>query len=154
MRLDVGSGGMRRDGYIGVDRNPDCHPDVIADVGALPFRAGTAEHVIAADVLEHVLPWQVGPTLAEWARVLAPGGRLSVRVPNLAELGRRIWRGEDVRDSIVNILGGHRWGDEGRWDCHHVGFTPETLRVALEAAGLSVLANDGASNMTAQAVLT
>ncbi len=46
----------------------------------LPFRDGSFERVIAAEVLEHI-PDDL-QAMTELARVLAPGGRLAVTVPN------------------------------------------------------------------------
>lgn len=151
MRVDVGAGRTRRPGYVSIDADPDSGADHVAMAWALPIPDGQVVHLIAADVLEHVLPWQVEATLAEWRRVLQPGGRATIRVPNLAELGRRLWRGEDLGDTIRNIYGGHRWGPDGRWDQHHHGWTPERLEADVAAAGLVVIDNDRAANMTINA---
>lgn len=151
MKLDVGSGGMPRPGFVSLDRNPDARPDVIADVRELPFRDGAFVDLIAADVLEHVLPWETRSTLDEWRRVLEPRGVLFVRVPNLAQLGRLLHAGVDLANTIRNVYGGHRWGPDGAWDTHHHGWTPETMERDLSAAGFAVTSNDRALNMTAVA---
>jgi SAM-dependent methyltransferase len=52
---------------------------VCADGLAIPFRDGSFDRVIAAEVLEHVPADQVAMT--ELARVLRPGGSLAVTVP-------------------------------------------------------------------------
>ena len=59
----------------------------VNDVVALPFAAGSFDGVICSSVLEYVnSPPRV---LAELARVLRPGGRLLVSVPNRQALLRR-----------------------------------------------------------------
>jgi SAM-dependent methyltransferase len=54
--------------------------DAVADLTALPFRAGEFDAVIHIVTLEHVR--EPGRVLAEIARVLAPGGRLLVVAPH------------------------------------------------------------------------
>jgi 2-polyprenyl-6-hydroxyphenyl methylase/3-demethylubiquinone-9 3-methyltransferase len=59
----------------------------VNDVIALPFAAGSFDGVVCSSVLEYV---QSPPrVLAELARVLRPGGRLLVSVPNRHALLRR-----------------------------------------------------------------
>jgi len=54
--------------------------DAVADLTALPFRAGTFDAALHMVTLEH-LP-EPGLALAEIARVLAPGGRLLIAAPH------------------------------------------------------------------------
>jgi SAM-dependent methyltransferase len=68
---------------------------VCASLGRLPFRAESLDLVTLNNVAEHLEhPREV---LAEFARVLAPGGRVIIHTPNIAsyamriaDLGRRI----------------------------------------------------------------
>lgn len=53
---------------------------VVADAEALPFRDGTIELVVSDDVIEHVP--DPDRMTAECARVVAPGGLVSVSTPN------------------------------------------------------------------------
>jgi SAM-dependent methyltransferase len=46
----------------------------------LPFRDGTVGTIIASHLLEDFLDWE--PLLREWVRVLRPGGRLVVCLPD------------------------------------------------------------------------
>ena len=56
----------------------------------LPYEAGTFDHALCLDVLEH-LTYEAQPrALAELYRVLRPGGELLVSVPNLAHLQSRL----------------------------------------------------------------
>lgn len=144
---------MLRDDCIGLDRNEAARPHVVADVRVLPFADCSFEQLIAADVLEHVLPWEIEPTLAEWRRVMRPRAEMYVRVPNMHRLGRLLQTssGVELAQTIRNIYGGHRFGPNGEWDTHHVGFTPDLLATALTLAGFVVEHNDAALNMTARA---
>lgn len=53
---------------------------VCGDAMRLPFRAGTFDTVVAAEIIEHV--GNPEALMSEGARVLAPGGRLIVTTPN------------------------------------------------------------------------
>jgi predicted SAM-dependent methyltransferase len=81
--LNLGCGDELMPGAVNVDLREDCNADVIADVRSLPYEDGSASHVFAHDLLEHFSKFETEDLLAEWHRVLAPGGTLSVKMPNL-----------------------------------------------------------------------
>ena len=90
--LDAGSGEgqyahyFARQRYCGVDLAVGdaawdySRLDAVADLTALPFRAGTFDAAIHMVTLEHLR--EPGLALAEIARVLAPGGRLLLAAPH------------------------------------------------------------------------
>lgn len=146
LRLNVGAGDDRREGYLSIDLREDT-ADVVADVRALPFPDGAVEEVMANDVLEHFWRDHTAGILAEWRRVLRVGGTLRVKVPNMLALAQHI--DGPYHDSIVeNIYGGHRWGPDGAYDTHHWGWSPRTIQRDLAAAGFDVVENDQQLNMT------
>lgn len=81
--VEYGADGAR----VARDRGLDV---VRADAGALPFRSGAADLVVAFDVLEHLADEE--RALAELHRVLRPGGRLLVAVP----AGMDLWSAHDA----------------------------------------------------------
>lgn len=145
--LNLGCGGDRRPGYVNVDSRRG-GADLVADVGAVPLADGCAREIMALDILQHLNVWQVPAVLAEWFRLLAGGGRLVLRVPNLEALGRRLVEAQAIEDVIRDIYGGHRFGPGGALDAHHTGWTPALLSEQLVRAGFSVQANDGQLQMT------
>lgn len=153
-RLNLGAGDDRRDGYVSVDVRPEV-ADVVCDVRKLERWAdNSVEEILALDILEHFPYFQTGEILDEWHRVLRPGGRLEVRVPNAYQLCRgiveRYEAGVDVPIPVLinNLMGGHKFGFEGCYDAHHWNFTPRMLHEALRDAGFDVLADDGQLNNT------
>jgi glycosyltransferase involved in cell wall biosynthesis len=152
-RLNLGAGDDRREGYFSVDLRPDV-ADVLADVTRLPFADGSMSDLVASDLLEHFPADRTAAVLAEWHRVLAPGGKLTVRVPNLLALAQILVRGgpEPAPEVVRNIYGGHRWGPDGAWDAHHTGWTPEMLHEELRRAGFLVMSDDGEANNTVTAM--
>ncbi len=151
VRLNVGAGDDRRPGFLSVDLRRDV-ADVVASAHALPFADGSVAEVLALDILEHVPSFRTSSLLAEWHRVLAPGGILTCRVPNLEVLGALLAQGHNVEQVIENVYGGHRWGPDGAYDAHHHGFTPATFVDTLARAGFTVHDLDRQPNMTAAAV--
>jgi SAM-dependent methyltransferase len=80
-KLNLGCGNDIRPGWINLDRIGLPGVDVIHDVSQLPlpFPDGSFDVVECLDVLEHL---EYIPILRDVHRILAPGGRLSVRVPH------------------------------------------------------------------------
>jgi SAM-dependent methyltransferase len=151
VKLNLGSGDDYREGYVNIDLRDDCGADEVGDVGKLRFGDGEVDEIVAADLLEHFPAYRTLDVLAEWRRVLRPGGRLVLKVPNLLELARWIVDRANVRLVVRNIYGGHRWGPDGSWDAHHTGWTPDMLEEDLRAAGFRVLTNRGGVNMWVEA---
>jgi SAM-dependent methyltransferase len=70
--------------YVGMDVAPTQATDVLGDAQRLPFADGAFDTVFCSQVLEHVPePWLA---LAEFRRVLKPGGHLILTVPHLSWL--------------------------------------------------------------------
>ncbi len=156
MRLNLGSGEVHLPGYLSVDLREDCGANLVADVRHLPYPDGSVEAIRAHDLLEHFSKFETTALLAEWHRVLIPGGLLELQMPNLHVIAVQIayWHdkpGPQLDDLINNLYGGHRWGPEGAWDTHHTGFTPTSLRRVLDQAGFDTLSNNEATNMRVEA---
>jgi predicted SAM-dependent methyltransferase len=129
VKLDLGSGDAPCEGYTTVDYyNPAA--DIDAPLWDLPYADGTAEEIRCFHALEHVPAARVAPTLLEWWRVLAPGRRLRVEVPDLDWVCRR-WLENPDTDGLNYIFGNQ--ADEGQF--HQTGFVEKTLRAALSEAG-------------------
>jgi SAM-dependent methyltransferase len=96
--LDVGAGEgalverYRRLGFdvVGVDSAYESAQVTRADLLSLPFEATSFDLVLCLDVLEHIELLSQPRAIAEIARVMKPGAKLLVSVPNLAHLHSRI----------------------------------------------------------------
>jgi len=83
-RLNLGCGQFKKPGYLNVDFNEAFEPDLLVDLTVFPFPFRDEQFtLIEADhVLEHLDdPFE---TMRELHRILAPGGRLIVRVPHFS----------------------------------------------------------------------
>ena len=131
LRLNVGCGNKRFEGWVNVDLDPSA--DVVANVLQLPFEDGTADEVMAIHVLEHLERWQAPVALVEWLRVLKEGGQLVLELPDLVKCCHNIVAGLDDQEGINGLFGDpstsnpllmHRWG-----------WTPAEVRHELRQAG-------------------
>ena len=93
--------------------------------GALPFASGAFRVISLFHVLEHLAAPRA--CLAELHRVLEPGGRLVVQVPNSGSIQRRLlgrrWEGFDVPRHLAN-------------------YNPRSVRRVLEECGFAVESMD------------
>lgn len=83
--LDVGCGGGKIDyRFIGVDAYSD-HEDVNvqAYMWDMPFADESVDGILCHQALEHITKYHVHPTLKEFARVLKPGAKALILVPDL-----------------------------------------------------------------------
>jgi predicted SAM-dependent methyltransferase len=109
VKLNLGSDWNHIDNYVSVDMSPKCQPDMLADVCKLPIADDAVEEVYASHVLEHVPCWT--DALGEWRRVLAPGGLITVAIPDFLA-GYALYRaGEwDLRYFNATIYGAQQMG--------------------------------------------
>lgn len=100
MKLNLASHGDNHEGFINIDFD---HPsaDLKADVTNLPFEDNTVIQILAFHILEHfragyyeghlsnpLNPKTAKDALLEWKRVLQPGGKLEIKVPDFEKI---IW---------------------------------------------------------------
>ena len=91
MKLNLGSSGERRIGFENVDCREEVCPDILMDLNVLPwsFANNSIEDIIAHEVIEHLT---ISPEefIKECFRILAPGGRLNIIVPNCFHIKTRL----------------------------------------------------------------
>jgi len=83
VRLDVGCGFNKQDGFIGMDRRPETNAEIIHDVSDLPWplEDNSCRFVLLSHVLEHLDPKYNIDLFNEIWRVLEPRGKVMVAVP-------------------------------------------------------------------------
>lgn len=86
IKLNLGCGTKKRDGFVNVDKFPTFSPDVVWDLETFPwpFDDNAADYIVMSHVLEHL-----GSTadiffgiMKELYRVSAPGAQIVVAVPH------------------------------------------------------------------------
>src|SRR3990167_419723 len=133
IKLNLGCGESKRKGYLNVDSEPQCEPDVCGRIEYMECEDGSVDEIIFSHVLEHLDMATAGAMLRRFYQWLKPDGKLIISVPNLSLIAKFISEGcED--DILFNWLYGsglnnnmsHRWG-----------YTDKALKKALTRAGFT-----------------
>ena len=84
MKLNLGCGGHKLEGYVNVDSNPEENPDVVADLGCdcWPFEENSVDEANASHILEHLYTEELFHFMQELYRVCKPGAQIQVAVPH------------------------------------------------------------------------
>lgn len=86
LKLHLGCGNVYKPGWINIDSYhlPPCTPDLTLDLRRpLPFADASCAEIYSEHFFEHVhYPDAANEMLREWRRVLAPGGKVSLGVPD------------------------------------------------------------------------
>jgi len=131
VRLNLGAGGKVFEGWTSVDLAGK--PDICADVCALPLPDGSADEAMAIHVLEHIYRWQAPAVLAEWFRVLKPGGRLILELPDLVKCCKAVLAGKADRYGLWGLFGDPQY--ENPLMVHRWAWRTEELAAELKAVG-------------------
>ncbi|HZV53736.1 MAG TPA: methyltransferase domain-containing protein [Rhodocyclaceae bacterium] len=135
IRLHLGCGKIDHPGFINIDAIPRRHVHYVQAVGRLGrFDNASVDLVYACHVLEHFSHLQVPAVLREWGRVIRPGGRLCLSVPDFDRI-LDIYR-DTGRDAAV-VMNALMGGQEYAYNYHRVIFNKEYLSGLLLAAGFS-----------------
>jgi predicted SAM-dependent methyltransferase len=82
LRLNVGCGNNRIEGYTNIDCEGSTGPDILADIRhGLPFDSDAVEEILFFHTIEHIEERYHENIFREFHRVLEPGGTLLVSYP-------------------------------------------------------------------------
>lgn len=85
MKLNIGSGYSKPEGFVNIDCDSHCNPDILLELDdvnlILPFDDNSIDEIRAYHILEHI---GIGfPRLMqEMYRVLIPGGIIDIKLPH------------------------------------------------------------------------
>jgi SAM-dependent methyltransferase len=84
VKLDIGCGSKKKEGFIGVDQYAMAGVDIICKVGKdpLPFKDGEVEEIYSSHFFEHLSATERTFLYNEMYRVLAPGAKATIIVPH------------------------------------------------------------------------
>lgn len=139
IKLNIGCGGRRLPGYVGVDAVERPAADIIATAEKIPLPDGCANEIIAIHLWEHFYYFDCPAVIAEWRRLLRPGGTLILELPNLIKCCQNILDGRVRVGKHPDQLG--MWGAFGDpregdpFMAHRWGWSPQTLTAFLAEHG-------------------
>jgi hypothetical protein len=137
-KLNIGCGYDKRVGYLNVDVDPRCEPDLLIvndDYSIIPI--SHFEEVIAFDVVEHIPRNNCNRAVLDWNRYLVPEGRLLVQTSSILGVAEQLMK-TPTFESQFNWSSCLFGNQQHFGDFHHNGFTEKTLRVLLMACGFQI----------------
>lgn len=136
MKINVGAGSAPKHGYLSVDIQGG---DITAEAWDIPLENASVDAVYSRHMIEHVSRRQADECLAEWFRLLKPGGSVHVLCPDrdkvLADVGNHTIdpkKGKSFHHCAMRSLFG--WQRDG-YDFHKWAYNPQELAECLAAAG-------------------
>jgi hypothetical protein len=83
VRLDLGCGGNKQEGFIGVDKRKLSNVDIIHDLEVFPypFPDDSVSVILMSHVVEHIKPWLMIDLFNELWRITEVGGQLWISMP-------------------------------------------------------------------------
>lgn len=140
VRLNIGGGDVAFDGFVTIDRKngQEAYP--------LAYPDGYVDEIYASHVLEHFPYGKRAAVLKDWYRVLKPGGRLRVSVPDILKANKLL------ADGVTELVGpdGAKYpfnyervvlgGQTDSNDFHGSMYSEDSLWEAFQAAGFTSLA--------------
>lgn len=138
MKIHLGCGKHYLKGWYNIDaerhKAAPRDPDLFADITQpLPLPDGQAKELMAIHLLEHFYEWEVPGVLREWSRVLAPGGRIILEMPDVMKAAKNLLDGRNDQFSMWPLYGDNTLHNPLM--CHKWGWCFDTLKPYLERAG-------------------
>jgi SAM-dependent methyltransferase len=130
-----------------LDIDPGVQPDIIASITEMPMlENGAVDGIWSAHNLEHLASHEVPMALAEFFRVLRPGGFAAMTMPDLQQVAALVAEGLLEEPAYISGMGpiaaldmiyGYRpaLAQGNSFMGHRTGFTARTLAAHLEQAG-------------------
>mgnify|MGYP003440759565 FL=1 len=146
MRLNIGCGGKRIEGYTGVDAVERPGADIVAKADAIPLPDGSVNEIMAIHLFEHFYRWECDGVLDEWHRLLRPGGRLIMEMPDLMKTCKNVVDGimkggkEPDQLTLWSLYGDPRQRDV--FMSHHWAWTPTSIKAILKEHGFIKVAEE------------
>ena len=88
MKLNLGCGNDKREGYINIDSSGDVNPDKVWDLKKtpLPFKKDSADEILANHVLEHINNFV--PLINDMHRICRKNAIIKIRTPFYSAWGQ------------------------------------------------------------------
>lgn len=136
MKLNIGCGYNRLEGYINIDSNADTPADKIMPAHNLDFADGSIEEIKALQFIEHLGFFKTKYFLTECRRVLQPGGGLLIETPDITKAFEIFLNGDEAQKEAVL---GWVYGSETPGMNHLYCFPADLLAKLLKEAGFEII---------------
>lgn len=136
MKINLGSGKRKREGWLNVDIRPHHEPDVVLDLREpWPWPDDSVDAIESYHLIEHLPLGEARKMLVKAWRALRPGGTIAIECPDLAGVCDLFF--SDPERAVLSMYGRQDRGPSMR---HQYGYTRESLATMLEEVGFTVTA--------------
>ena len=139
--LHLGSGSKKIKNFCNIDANPRALCDVISRIEKIKLKSNSVGVIYNSHIFEHIPRERSKKVLAEWYRVLKPGGKLYICVPDEEVLFRiyldnlTLYHTEEGRYLVDRACYLTYGGQMNNYDFHFYGYSFVTLKYLLESVG-------------------
>ena len=152
LKLNIGCGTDYREGFVNIDgSNTLPKVDRVIDIARESlldhFNRGDVHFILANDIIEHHFHWEAVKIMREFHALLANGGQVEIRVPDVAYIIKS-WR-YPINRKVTLLFGGQDLpqGSDAEMDqsrkqfpqffCHKFGWTMKSMQKELYGIGFS-----------------
>lgn len=132
MRLHLGCGKRRFDGFINIDLHDS---DLDCDIRFLPFDPNSADEIIAIHVAEHFYVREILKILRGWYEILKPGGTMVLELPCLDKVLEHFKKGSPENFTLWALYGDPNTHKDGEPALHKWCWSKDQMRQLLKAVG-------------------
>jgi SAM-dependent methyltransferase len=131
MKLNLGCQVHYFEGWVNQDiigDDPNMRVDMVCDANTLPYENDTVDFIYAGHLVEHYYPDTLAVAVAEWKRVLRPGGKLVIVTPDCGSVFRDYADGkfESIEATWQQVYG-RIYHYDRESERHHIAFDPTQL---------------------------
>lgn len=140
MKLNIGCGKSKIDGWVNIDAVPSLEPDLLHNISSpLPYPESSIDEIMAHGVLEHFDKYMRTLIISDWIRVLKINGLIHLQIPDFQKLLSK-FRKFEFDDFVDTLFGETLWNSEnyiGHYGIHKWGYSKESLIKFLSKFGIS-----------------
>lgn len=139
IKIDIGSGGFKREGFVGVDNRSDVGVDVTCDLNTenLPFEDNSVGYIFSSHCFEHIPHERLSEIFKDFSRVCVDGAIIEIWNPYAFHrdgyvLGHITFLTEEIYHHVCGLQ--YAWAPVlgARWDLKEIRYhvRPEVLQQA------------------------
>ena len=121
IKLNIGAGSTVIEGFTPIDRK------LGSEAFPLPYADGSVDEIRASHILEHFTFGDASKAMEEWSRVLKPGGRIRISVPDVDKVLK-----DETPNRLFYLMGGQMHAD----DIHKSAYDRNRLTALMQQNGL------------------
>ena len=121
IKLNIGAGSTVIEGFTPIDRK------LGTEAFPLPYADGSVDEIRASHILEHFTFGDAQKAMEEWSRVLKPGGRIRISVPDVDKVLK-----DETPNRLFYLMGGQMHAD----DIHKSAYDRNRLTALMHQNGL------------------